>query len=68
MRPGLTIHGLRHTVGGMLANAGCDPDTIRRVLGQKTAAMAQHCSDRAKRTRDTHAAMARFAPFPVRRF
>lgn len=66
--PGLTIHGLRHTVGGLLADAGCDPDTIRRVLGQKTLHMALLYSERAKRTRDTRAAMADFDPFRLDNF
>lgn len=65
---GLTIHGLRHTVGGLLADAGCDPDTIRRVLGQKTLHMALLYSERAKRARDTHAAMADFDPFRLDNF
>lgn len=65
---GLTIHGLRHTVGGMLADAGCDPDTIRRVLGQKTLHMALLYSERARRTRDTRAAMADFDPFRLDNF
>lgn len=66
--PGLTIHGLRHTVGGLLADAGCDPDTIRRVLGQKTLHMALLYSERAKRTRDTQAAMAGMDPFRLDNF
>ncbi len=37
---GLTFHGLRHTVGTLLVEAGFDIDTIRRWLGQKTLAMA----------------------------
>ena len=65
---GLTIHGLRHTVGGMLADAGCDPDVIRRVLGQRTLHMAQLYSERAKRTRDTQMAMAGFDPFRLDNF
>jgi integrase len=32
---GLTFHGLRHTVGTMLIEAGCDIDTVRRWLGQR---------------------------------
>ena len=34
--PGLTFHGLRHTCGTLLAEAGADLDTIRRWLGQAT--------------------------------
>ena len=33
---GLTFHGLRHTVGTLLIEAGADIDTVRRWLGQKT--------------------------------
>jgi integrase len=47
--PHLTIHGLRHTVGSMLADAETGLDDIRRTLGQKTLAMAQHYSERAKK-------------------
>ena len=57
--PGLTIHGLRHTLGGLLADAGCDLDTIRRVLGQKTLTMAQLYSERAKKEAATKEAMER---------
>lgn len=56
---GLTIHGLRHTLGGLLADAGCDLDTIRRVLGQKTLTMAQLYSERAKKEVATKDAMDR---------
>ncbi len=57
--PNLTIHGLRHTVGGLLAEAGEDLDTIRRVLGQKTLVMAQHYSERAKKAEATRGAVLR---------
>lgn len=59
---GLTMHGLRRTVGGMLADAGCDLDTIRRVLGQKTLTMAQLYSERAKKRAVTKEAMERINP------
>ena len=59
---GLTIHGLRHTLGGLLADAGCDLDTIRRVLGQKTLTMAQFYSERAKKEAATKDAMGRLDP------
>jgi integrase len=59
VRAGLTIHGLRHTLGGHLADAGCDLDTIRRVLGQKTLTMAQLYSERAKKEAATKDAMER---------
>jgi integrase len=44
---GLTFHGLRHTVGTLLIEAGADIDTVRRWLGQKTLAMAIHYSETA---------------------
>ncbi len=44
---GLTFHGLRHTVGTLLVEAGYDIDTVRRWLGQKTLAMAIHYSETA---------------------
>jgi integrase len=50
---GLTFHGLRHTVGTLLIEAGADIDTVRRWLGQKTLAMAIHYSE----TADTSAKM-----------
>jgi integrase len=45
--PGLTFHGLRHTCGTLLVEAGFDIDTVRRWLGQKTLAMAIHYSETA---------------------
>jgi integrase len=44
---GLTFHGLRHTVGTLLVEAGYDLDTVRRWLGHKTLAMAIHYSETA---------------------
>jgi len=46
---GLSFHGLRHTVGRKLAEAGCDARTIASILGQKTTAMAEHYSRHANR-------------------
>ena len=45
--PGLTFHGLRHTVGTMLREITDDLDLIRRWLGQSTLSMAQHYSKSA---------------------
>lgn len=47
--PGLSIHGLRHTLGTALAEAGCDPPTIATVLGHATTAMAEYYSRSANR-------------------
>ena len=49
--PGLTFHGLRHTVGTILAEEGFDDRTIADVLGHATEAMARHYSREADRTR-----------------
>lgn len=47
--PGLSFHGLRHTLGTALAEAGCDAQTIAAVLGQATSKMAEHYSRTANR-------------------
>lgn len=57
--PGLSFHGLRHTVGTRLAEAGCDPRTIAAVLGQQTTAMADHYSRGADRRHLAKAAIER---------
>lgn len=46
---GLSFHGLRHTLGTALAEAGCDPPTIAAALGQATTQMAEHYSRTANR-------------------
>lgn len=42
--PGLTLHGLRHTVATELRELGFDPRTIADMLGQKSTSMAEHYS------------------------
>jgi integrase len=59
---GLTFHGLRHTVGTHLVEAGCDIDTVRRWLGQKTLAMAIHYSETADTSRRMRNVLAKFDP------
>jgi integrase len=44
---GLTIHGLRHTVGTYLREEGFDPRAIADALGQKQEGMALHYSKTA---------------------
>ncbi len=44
---GLTAHGLRHTLGTRLREAGADDRTIADVLGQRSTAMARHYSENA---------------------
>lgn len=57
VQPGLTLKGLRHTVGTILAEMGKDNATIALVLGHASEAMAKHYSRRADRTRQTTAAV-----------
>lgn len=44
---GLTIHGLRHTLGKMLKEAGLTDSEIADILGQASVAMARHYSSEA---------------------
>ena len=60
--PGLTFHGLRHTVGTLLIEAGFDIDLVRRWLGQKTLAMAVHYSDTADTSKRMLEVMQNFDP------
>jgi integrase len=53
--PGLTLHGLRHTLGTMLKEAGMADGDIADVLGQKTVSMARHYSKNAGLSSDTKA-------------
>jgi integrase len=59
VQPGLTMHGLRHTLGTRLREAGTDLDDIRRILGQKTLSMAQHYSETADRSEMAREAVSR---------
>lgn len=49
--PGLTFHGLRHSVGKALADAGCDTRTIMAVTGHQTEAMAAKYTKEADQRR-----------------
>jgi len=44
----MTLHGLRHTLGTMLKEAGTPDGDIADVLGQSSTAMARHYSREAK--------------------
>jgi len=44
LEKGLTLHGLRHTLGTLLKEAGANDGEIADVLGQSTTAMARHYS------------------------
>lgn len=60
--PGLTFHGLRHTVGTLLIEAGVELDIVRRWLGQKTLAMAIHYSEGANTAEQMSGAVLKFDP------
>jgi len=53
--PGLTLHGLRHTLGTLLKEAGLDDGAIADVLGQSSTSMARHYSREAQLSTDTKA-------------
>lgn len=53
---GLSYHGLRHTAGKLLAEAGCSVDDIMVVLGV-TREMAEHYSKEAERVKRASAAI-----------
>lgn len=55
---GLTFHGLRHTAGTMLAEAGATQHQIQHWLGHATAAMTARYTTRVDARRLTQAAMA----------
>ena len=53
--PGLTFHGLRHTLGTRLKEAGADDRAIADLLGQSSLSMANHYSRSADTSsRDRH--------------
>ena len=45
--PGLTFHGLRHTVATILREIGYDNETIADALGQSSPGMAMHYAKEA---------------------
>jgi integrase len=55
---GLTFHGLRHTLGDALAEAGCTTEEIEAVLGV-TPAMARHYSQGRDRRQAADRGIAR---------
>ena len=55
IEPGLTLKGLRHTVGTILAEMGKSPSEIALYLGQTTDAMGKHYSRSANRTNQASA-------------
>jgi integrase len=47
----LHLHGLRHTAGKALAEAGCSPHEIAAVLGHKTLQMVERYTKKARQMR-----------------
>jgi integrase len=60
--PGLTPHGLRHTLGTKLREAGADDRTIADVLGQRSTSMARHYSENAELPEAASALVSRVNP------
>ena len=60
VQAGLTLKGLRHTVGSILAEIGYDDRTIADMLGQETEVMARRYSKRANRTRKMDGVVTNF--------
>jgi len=54
----LHFHGLRHTAGAALAEAGCSEKEIAAVLGHKTLSMVQKYTQGARRKRLATSAIA----------
>jgi integrase len=50
---GLTMHGLRHTLGTRLSEGGASNEEIMTILGQKSPAMARHYSEGAETSEKT---------------
>jgi len=62
VEPGLTYHGLRHTVAALLAeHKGVSHDDIAAALGQKSSKIATH-ADRADRKRRASATISKLRP------
>ena len=55
----LVLHGLRHTAGKALAEAGCTDHEIAAVLGHKTLQMVQHYTKKAEQKRLSSAAIVK---------
>lgn len=60
IEPGLTLKGLRHTVGTILAEMGFDDRTIADMLGHETLTSARIYSKRANRTKKMRGVVADF--------
>ena len=65
LQPGLTFHGLRHTVASVLAENGASAEDIAAVLGRKDSAMARHYAEMADRSRRTRATITKLRPLAM---
>jgi integrase len=64
--PGLTRHGLRHTLATRLREAGADDRTIADGLGQRSLSMARHYSESAALPEHARSMVAELDPTTVR--
>ncbi len=66
IEPGLTFHGLRHTVATVLREAGVEREAIATWLGQESVEMAQHYSRGADTLMRNQAIVEKFRPLGER--
>lgn len=59
VKPGLTFHGLRHTLATLIADDGGDNRDIMAMLGHTSERMAMHYAKQADRKRRTKAVVQR---------
>jgi integrase len=67
IQPGLTFHGLRHTVATALREAGVDQEAIAVWLGQESVEMARHYSRGADTLERNRAIVHKFKPLGQRK-
>lgn len=60
VRPGLTFHGLRHTVATRLADAGATSEEIQSITGHERRDTVEHYTKTADQKRRANAAMRLF--------
>jgi integrase len=58
--PGLTYHGLRHTVGTLIIEAGGETRDVAAILGHQSDASSEHYSNRADRRKRATATIRRW--------
>jgi site-specific recombinase XerD len=65
VEPGLTMHGLRHTLGTRLREAGADARTIADILRQKSVSMGRFLFGKRGAARPCRRACARIEPHAI---